>query len=541
MGEVKHALSGASRGGQRVVGAAALMIASIGTSRIVGLVRMKVFASWYGATPETDAFVLAFALPDLVFLLVGGGVIASAFIPYFAGRVQRGEEDAAWRTFSNLLSVVGGGLALLLVGLYFAAPYVVPIVVARLSPDVQPLCIDLTRIMLGAQWFMFFGGLTMGALNAKHNYWVPALAPILYNLCIIAGIVGFGADQGLYAAAWAVLVGALISNTVLQIPALRAVGARLRPVFDPREPGLRQVLLFMVPVILSLCVIHIDTIISKFLATGDAFDGAATCLENAYRLAMVPVGMFAMGAGVASLPTLSENVAAGELDTYRRHLSLALRTVLFLTVPTVLLMGALARPVVGAIYEGGAFTGQDADYTALILVYFCAGTIGLAGQQFLPRAFYALNDSVTPCLIGAGSVLVHVAVAVCLFPVMATPGTALATAIASSLAFAAMLIALRRRIGGIDGRKVLGSLVRITLAGGIAALAARGSYEWLFGAGELSATSARVWAAVGPLAVGAVVLIALVPVLRIEEGLLFWDSLRRRLPSRRQAAPDRAK
>lgn len=531
-GEVTQALSGSTRGSQRVVGAAALMIASIGVSRIVGLVRMKVFASWYGATPETDAFVLAFALPDLVFLLVGGGVIASAFIPYFARHVQQGEEEVAWRTFSNLLSVVGGGLAVLLVGLYIAAPYLVPVVVAKLSPDVQPLCVELTRIMLGAQWFMFFGGLAMGALNAKHNYWVPAVGPILYNLCIIAGVVFYGADKGLHAAAWAVLIGAVISNTALQIPALRAVGARLQFVFDPKDPGLRQVLVFMVPVILSLCVIHIDTIISKYLATGDPLRGAATCLENAYRLAMVPVGMFAMGAGVASLPTLSENVAAGELDTYRRHLSLALRTVLFLTVPTVFLIGALARPLVGAIYEGGAFSAESADYTALILIYFCAGTIGLAGQQFLPRAFYALNDSITPCLIGVASVILHVILAVSLFPLMATPGTALATAVSSLLAFVAMLALLRRRVGGIDGRRVLGSLLRTLVAGTIAAGIARGSYEWFFRPGELSSTGERVWAAVAPLGIGAASLIALVPALRIEEGLLFWESLRRRLPHR---------
>jgi putative peptidoglycan lipid II flippase len=521
-------VSGTPRGGQRVIGAAVLMIASIGLSRIVGLVRMKVFASWYGATPETDAFVLAFALPDLVFLLVGGGVIASAFIPYFAGRIQRGEEDAAWHTFSNLLAVVGGGLALLLGGLFLAAPYLVPMVVSKLSPDVQPLCVDLTRIMLGAQWFMFFGGLAMGALNAKHNYWVPALGPILYNLCIIGGIVLFGANEGLYAAAWAVLIGALISNTLLQVPALRAVGARLRPTLDFSDPGLRQVLVFMVPVILSLCVIHIDTIISKYLATGDPFPGAATCLENAYRLAMVPVGMFAMGAGVASLPTLSENVAAGDMDTYRRHLSLALRTVLFLTIPTVLLIGALAGPIVGAIYEGGAFTAEDARYTSVILVYFCLGIVGLAGQQFLPRAFYALNDSVTPCIIGAASVVVHVVLAVSLFPVMATPGTALATAIASLLAFAAMLIALRRRIGHIDGRRVLVSVLKITSAAAIAAVAARAAHGWVFGGTEAGSALARVTEAAAPLGIGLAAFVSLIPLLRIEEGLQFWESIRRR-------------
>ena len=516
-------------GRNRVIGAAALMVTSIGLSRIVGLVRMKVFATWYGASPETDAFVMAFSLPDLVFLLVGGGVVASAFIPYFAERYYRGEERQAWHTFSALLGVVGGSLGLLLLALYIVAPYAIPVIVSKLDPSVHPLCVRLARIMLWGQLFMFFGGLSMGALNARHHYLAPAMGPILYNLSIIGGIVFFGKEIGLEAAAWSVLVGAVGGNMLLQVPALLRIGARFELTFDTRDEGLRRVLLFMVPVIFSLCIIHIDTLISKVLATGDPRLGAATCLENAYRLAMVPVGMFAMGAGVAALPTLSENVARGELDTYVDHVSLSLRTVLFLTIPTFALLGVLGLPIVRAVYEGGQFTDSDSRFTASILLAFAAGIVGLAGQQFLPRAFYALNDSRTPCIIGGASVGLHLALAVSMFPVLGTVGCALATSIASTAAFAAMLVALRRRVGRIDGRRILVSAGRVLLA----SAASTGAAYWVWLAMSRGVppgtTHERVLQAGCPLLAGGGLFCLLVPVMRIDEGMAFGRALMRRI------------
>lgn len=504
------------------------MIGSIGISRVVGLVRMRVFANEFGATPATDAYVMAFALPDFVFLLVGGGVIASALVPYFAERIHAGDERQAWHTFSALMTVVGGALAMLLGVLFIAAPRLMPLLVQNLDPAVHSLCVDLARIMLFGQVFMFFGGLAMGALNAKQHFLVPAVGPILYNLCIIAGILLFAGQAGLYAAAWAVLIGAFASNVVLQVAVLRRLGASLRPILDWRDEGLRRCLLFMGPVILSLCVIHIDTLFSKWLATHDTYPGATTCLENAYRLAMVPVGMFAMGAGVAAFPTLAESVARHELAEFIDHLSLSLRSVLFLTIPTVALMGSLAFPIVRLIYEGGQFDIADSNLTAAILICFAVGIVGLAGQQFFPRAFYAFNDSRTPCLIGVASVGAHVAIALVLFPTMGVVGCALATAISSSAAFALMLILLRRRVGAMDGRRVLTSTAKITLASALAALLGYATYAWMHASAPSSGGRSLLWEALVPCLAGIAAYAALVRVFRIEEGIVIARLFRRR-------------
>jgi len=472
--------------------------------------------------------VMAFALPDFVFLLVGGGVIASAFVPYFTERHLAGEEREGWHSFSALLGVVGGALALLLAVLWICAPWLTPILCGKLEPEVRPLCIEIMRIVLFSQVFFFFGGLSMGALNARHHFLAPALGPILYNLFIIVGIVVFAPRWGIHSAAWSALIGAAASSIVPQAIALRRHGARLVPNLDWRDPGLRRVLRFMAPVIFGLCAVYAETIFSKWLATADPRHGATTCFENAYRLAMLAVGMFAVGAGVATFPTLADAHARGKPTEFVEHLSLSLRTILFLTIPTVAILSALALPVVRLLFEGGMFSTEDSALTTEIFLCFSLGILGLAGQQFLPRAFYAMNDSASPCVVGLGAVVLQALLALALFPSMGTAGCALAMSLASTLAFLAMLFELRRRLGGIDGRRLTASTLKGMLASTVAGVAAYGCWLAVRGAEPPSTFAGRAWEAAVPGAVGLIAFAILIPVLRLEEGLAFWRAIRRR-------------
>ncbi len=519
---------------RRMLLASALMIASVGVSRLLGVVRMKVFADAFGATQQTDAYVMAFALPDFVFLLVGGGVISSAFVPYFTECHLRGEEEAGWRSFSALLCVIGGALSVLLGVLWVVAPYLTPLLCGKLDASVQPLCIEIMRIVLFTQVFFFFGGLAMGALNARQHFLTPALGPILYNLVIIVGIWLFAGRYGIQAAAWSAFVGAAASNALFQVPALLRRGARIRLSFDFRDPGLVRVTRFMIPVIFGLCAVYAETIFSKWLATADPRHGATTCFENAYRLAMLAVGMFAVGAGVATFPTLADAAARGRTEDFVDHLSLSLRTILFLTIPTVAILSALALPVVRLLFEGGEFTPEDSALTTTIFLSFSAGIIGLAGQQFFPRAFYAMNDSKTPFVIGGASVVLHALVALALFPLMHVSACAMAMSIASTVAFLGMFLELRRRLGRIDGRRVLSSVVRTSLASAVAGAAAYGAWRLLAGETAPTALAGRALEAIVPGGAGVAAFAALVPVLRIEEGLAFGRALGRRF--RRQPA-----
>jgi putative peptidoglycan lipid II flippase len=514
---------------RRVLLASALMIASVGVSRLLGVVRMKVFADAFGANPQTDAYVMAFALPDFVFLLVGGGVISSAFIPYFTERHLAGEEKAGWHTFSALLGVVGGSLTVLLGLLWIFAPHLTPILCGKLDPSVQPLCIRITRIVLFSQVFFFFGGLSMGALNARQHFLTPAVGPMLYNLCIILGIWFLAPRWGIESAAWSALVAAAVSSILLQAIALRRHGAPLRISFDFRDPGVVRVVRFMVPVIFGLCAVYAETIFSKWLATADARTGATTCFENAYRLAMLAVGMFAVGAGVATFPTLADAHARGRTRDFVEHLSLALRTILFLTIPTVAILSALALPVVRLLFEGGAFTPEDSALTTWIFLCFSLGILGLAGQQFFPRAFYAMNDSMTPFLIGLGAVILQALLAIVLFRYFSTAGCALAMSIASTLAFLVMLFELRRRLGRLDGARLLSSTARCLLAGVAAGGTAYGCWVLLRSPAGPTTLAGRAYEALLPAIAGCIIFAALVPILRLEEGLAFWRALRGRL------------
>ncbi len=527
LGETDPYPEGGAR--RRIILASALMIASLAASRVMGLVRMKVFSSAYGADPVTDAYVMAFALPDFVFVLVGGGVIASAFVPYFTECRQRGDEAAGWRSFNALVCVVGGVLTVLLGVLWVAAPWVAPLLLGELPPEVRDLSIRIMRVVLFSQVAFFFGGISMGALNAKQHFLAPALGPILYNLFIIVGIVCFAPTTGIMAAAWAALVGAVASSVAMQVVARRRHGARFAWVPDWRDAGLRRVIAFMAPVILGLCAVYVEILVSKWLATRDPRPGATTCFENAYRLAMVPVGVFAVGAGVAAFPTLADSAARGAIGAYVSQLSLALRSILFLTIPSTAIIAVLALPIVRVIFEGGEFTPEDSHLTATILMWFSIGVIGLAGQQFFPRAFYALNDPKTPFLIGAASVALHLALALALFPVMGVSGCALAMSVASIAAFGAMLFELRRRLGLIDGRRVAQSLTKVVVASLIAAAATFGSWWVLAAPAGVVRLEGRLWPALAPILVGAVCYTALVPVLRMEEGMGFLRALGRRL------------
>lgn len=508
--------------------ASALMIASVGVSRLLGVVRMKVFADAFGATQQTDAYVMAFALPDFVFLLVGGGVISSAFVPYFTECHLRGEEEAGWRSFSALLCVIGGALSILLGVLWIAAPYLTPILCGKLDTSVQPLCIGIMRIVLFTQVFFFFGGLSMGALNARQHFFTPALGPILYNLFIIVGIWLFAGTYGIEAAAWSAFAGAVASNVLFQVPALLRQGARFRVSLDFRDPGLIRVTRFMIPVIFGLCAVYAETIFSKWLATADPRPGATTCFENAYRLAMLAVGMFAVGAGVATFPTLADSAARGRTEDFISQLSLSLRTILFLTIPTVAILSALALPIVRLLFEGGAFTPEDSALTTVIFLSFSAGIIGLAGQQFFPRAFYAMNDSRTPFVIGGASVVLHAIVALALFPLMQVSACAMAMSIASTVAFLGMFLELRRRLGRIDGHRILSSTIRTSIASAVAGGASYGVWLWLAAAAPPTGFAARAYESLVPGLIGLAVFTALVPVLRIEEGLAFGRAIGRR-------------
>ncbi len=505
--------------GRRVALASVIVIGSIALSRVSGMIRLMVFAAKFGVTAETSAYNQAFQIPDMVNMLIGGGVIASAFIPYFTEKLERGEEQAAWRTFSALFTLLSAALVGAVLVAEAAVPYIAGLFVPAKSfalPE-QWLWVELTRTMLPAQICFVTGGLFMGALHARGHFLAPALGPIVYNLLIIAGIVALGDRYGVRAPAWAALCGAFVGQWLLMGPVLAAKGARLSLVFDFRDEGVRRVVGFMAPVIFGLSLVHINNLVARCLA-GMVSEKAQTYFENAYRLAMLPIGMFGSGAGIAAYPSLAAATARGDAEQRARLLSASMRQVLYLTVPSALFLAVLREPIVAIMFERGQFTHDDTLATAAALACFALGVVALSVQQIVVRGFYACNDPRTPVKVGVGAVALNVGLALALLSPLKLPGLALATSLAAVGSVLALLWLLSRKIGAFGQREIAWAFARMVAAGALAAGAAWAALAWLREVFPSAGEVHKLLRCVLPLAIGGAAYLALCPVLGVREG-----------------------
>ncbi len=456
---------------RRIAGATGIMMAAIFGSRILGLVRDAVISYRFGQSYESDIYYAAFILPDLLFFLIAGGALSSAFIPVFTEHVTHGREKEAWETFSTVATcmfVVILGFVIL--GEIFTHGLVR--LLTGFGPKEAQDTVGLTRIVLPAQLCFFLGGLMMGAQQARHRFLIPSLGPIVYNIGIILGGVLLAPFLGPAGLCWGALGGAIVGNFAMQAVALRQDGARFRPSLNFRHPDAVRVWKLMLPVILGIALPQVSILFNRIFAT-QLGKGPLSALTRANMLMQVPLGVFAQAMAVAIFPTLSALAAKKQYDELRSTTSQGIRALLFLTIPASLLMIVLAVPIIQAILQQGKFTAADTPMTALALQFYCAGIFAWSAQSILGRAFYAMHDTVTPVVVGTGVTVVFIPMNLLFMNTlgMGFRGLALATTVAAILHMVVMMIVLRRRLGGIEGGKMLASLSRIVLAAAIASLA----------------------------------------------------------------------
>ena len=538
----------ASPGG-RVAGAAILMVLAILGSRLLALVRDMVVSYYFGAGMVTDAYKAAFSLPDLLYYLIAGGALSTAFIPVFTEYLEKQEEEAAWHVFSVIGTVVTVGLIpVVLVGWLFTEQLLYPFC-AGFSAEKLSLTASLTRIILPAQICFFLGGLMMGTLYSLGHFRAPALGPLIYNIGIITGgLIGgayFGSFWGIYGLAWGVLGGAILGNVLLQIVALRRLGVRYRPSFDVRHEGVVRVARLVLPVLLGLSLPQFCLILTRAFAS-PLGDGPITWLDNGNKLMQLPLGIFGQALSVAVFPTLSRLSARGETEEFRNQLNLGMRSILFLTIPSAVLLIVLAGPVTALVFERGRWTSQDTAATAHLLVLYSFAIFAVSGQQIVNRGFYALKDTLTPTLVGSGATVGFVVLGAALVGVpwagRAVPdyygqvrGSAL-LAISYSVLMAAylavLLLLLRRKLGGFGFRTIAHSVSRVCIAALIAGGAAWGVKEGLAEllSGGQSLRGAALLAQVGSAGIaGVLAYLATVRLLRVPEAETALAAVTRRL------------
>lgn len=420
-------------------------------SRTLGLVREIAISYQFGTSASLDAYVAAFRIPDLLFNLVAGGALASAFIPPFSKLLTEGNTRRGWRLATQVINLVFVVVAAAsLVAAVVAEPLVRLSVGAGFAPDRQQLTADLMRLMLITPAVFAVSGIVMGILNAQHEFFLPAAAPVLYNLAIIAGALLLAPTYGVYGLAAGVVVGAFL-HLFVQVPWLFRNKIEYTPRLGLRDAGVRHVVKLVIPRTLGIAAVQFNFLVNTILAS-TLVAGSLAALNYAFLLILLPIGVIAQSIATVLFPVFSRMFAADDVDGLRRAFSTGFRVTLFLTVPATIGLMLLTRPLLQVLLQRGAFTAESTEMTLTALEWFAVGLFAHAGLETITRAFYAMHDTATPVRIGIASVVLNVVLSFALLGPLKQGGLALANSIATTLEMLVLLFLLRPRLGGVDGQ-----------------------------------------------------------------------------------------
>jgi putative peptidoglycan lipid II flippase len=461
------------------VGAATLL------SRVLGLAREQVMAILFGAGFATDAFNVAFRIPNLLRDLFAEGAMSSAFVPTFTEYHQNRGEEAAWKLGRQLMSTLLAVLLGLCVVGWLTTPWLVRAFAAGFArvPGKIELTVTLTRVMLPFLPAVALAAAAMGMLNARGRFAVPALAPTMLNLgMIVFGVALIPACRALgqppiLAMAIGVLLGGLLQFGC-QLPALGALGFRLRFEWPAGHPGVRRVATLMIPATIGLAATQLNLLVSTQIASL-LQQGSVSWLWYAFRIMQLPIGVFGVALATVSLPALSRAAVARDMPALKSTLSATLRLVFFLTVPAALWLAVLARPVIALLYQHGRFHWFDTVQTANALVMYCVGLPAFAAVGVLTRTFYALGETRVPVQASFVSVALNLALNLMFigplsFLGLRHRGLALATSVTAIGNLLQLALYLRRRVGPLEGRRIAGSALKVAIAAGVGTVACAG-------------------------------------------------------------------
>lgn len=511
-----------------MVKAAGFMMVTTLLARFLGLARDMVLYSWFGRSAVTDAYNAAFSIPDLIYLLLVGGALSSAFIPVFSSYLARNQEDEAWKVTSIVFNyAMLLMLILITVGEIFTRP-LITILVSKLPPEQITLAVSLTRVMFFQTVFMTLSGIALGILNSKQHFTTPSIGSILYNVGIIAVGLSLAKQIGIMAFSIGVVVGSIL-NLAVQIPALRQAGMRYYPSFDFRHPGFRQIIILMVPILLGLSISQINLLITQNLASGLS-EGAISALRLAQRIMQLPIGIFGIPIAMAIFPSMNRQVVRNEIDDFKRTFSLGLRAIMLITIPASVGLVALREPIIGLFFQQGKFTSADTVLTGKVLAFYCIGLFAYSAIGLIDRIFYSLQDTITPVVVGGVSVALNVGFAVVLVGRIQENGLALAYSLAGVLYAVILMGILKLRLGSIDGYKITKSLVISSGASGIMYLAVNFVTAHTHAIANMASKLNELITVTAAVGIGILVYAVIILLFRLEEAYLVLDLIKKRLP-----------
>ncbi|HRJ87709.1 MAG TPA: murein biosynthesis integral membrane protein MurJ [Pyrinomonadaceae bacterium] len=528
-------------------------------SRVLGLVRETIFARFFGAGYLYDAFVVAFKIPNILRDLFAEGALSAAFVKVFTDYQIKKTELEAWQLASLVFNVLAVVMSIITVIGILLAPWTVPLLARGFPPEKAALAVTLTQIMFPFILLVALAALAMGVLNTKGRFGIPASASTAFNIFSITTGLFFAywlsgggwersPDKDLVpslAAQWAIIgmaIGTLAGGAaqlLIQLPSMLGVGFRFSPNLSFTDPGVRRVMRLMGPALIGTSAVQIKVLVDVFVVS--TIDGGQSWLSYSFRLMQFPIGVFGVAIGTAAIPTLSRLASENNIVRFRETLSDAIKLVFLLTIPAACGLIVLGEPIVALIYQGGAFRAFDTNMVAWSLAAYSIGLAGYAAIKVLSPSFYAMDDARTPMFISIATIAVHAPVSFGMMYLLSGigvsaerpngyghVGVALATSAVALVNFTALTYFMRKKIGRLNGRDILGAFVRVAIASAVMTLVCYLSYRAVAAFFNVENIGVRMLEAFIPIGLGGLAFFIMAKLLRISEVEQVVSMLRRK-------------
>ena len=506
----------------------AIFSVATGLSRIAGLIREVVAARYFGTTGPASAFTAAFQVPNLIRSLFADQALSAAFVPVFSELLEHRKRAEALQLAGALFGLILTVLSVITVVFMLGAGVIMPLFTK--DPALDDLTVGLTRVMFPIVVLLGVNGLLVGVLNAHDHFTVPALSPLLWNLVIIVALIGltplFEGDERIYAYAIGVLAGTACQLAVC-FPVLKRLHIPIRVNFHWRDPRIKRVLLLMLPVTIGLGLINFNLLINTYFGFRIS-EEAPAAIDRAFRIYMLPQGMFSVAVATVLFPALSRLVARQDWDGLRALQGNGIRQIALLLIPAAAVTIALPEPITQLVYERGAFDAQSTDQVAEALFWFSFSLPFSGFNLLLTRTFFSLQRPWTPTALAGVTLAINIAVSAALYGPLGIGGIVLGTVVSTAAMTVGQSFYLRRRIGGLQLRTTAQTTMKILVAAAALGAVAYGAWYVLDDAlGD--SLLAQIVSVGGAIALGSAVYAALVLAMRIPEARQILDLFTRRL------------
>lgn len=519
-----------SRPTESVISAAFVITVAGIFSNIMGLVRDRLLASTFGAGDTLDVYYAAFRIPDLIYNLLILGALSAAFIPVFTGlRSKKDGEDEAWQMTNGIMNLAILVIVIISVVCAISAPWIMKLITPGFSPEKMASVVLFTRIMFLSPLFLGISGIMGGVLTSMKHFLVYSIAPLLYNLGIIVGITVFVKFMGPIGLAWGVVLGAFM-HMVLQYTTVRKLGFMHHwEIFKYwRNQNVRKVFTLMLPRMTGIAINQFNLMIITIFASTLA-SGSLAVFNFSQNLASVPLSLFGISFSIAVFPALSTYAARNEKENFVRAFSETFRQILFFVIPLSVFIIVLRAQIVRVILGAGKF-----DWNDTILTFQCLGILALSlfaqsAVQLLARSFYALQDTKTPFYIAITTEAVNILTVILLIDRVQILGLAIAVSLANVVQMFLLLFFLRARFDNLDDKNIVSSLSKIALASFVAGLGIQAAKYGVAALVDLDTFLGVFTQLTLPLALGFLIFIGISHFLKLEEFILFKNSLTRKI------------